>query len=67
MFIEPWAEEHELEPNKSLDVIGRGPPGQFELSSSKEGMTVYAWSGSTVSVLRDGVEVAIGSKEIPSP
>lgn len=67
VFVEPWAEEHELEPKQSLDIIGRGPPGTFEVSTSSDGTTVYGWSGSTVSVMRDGVEVAIGSKEIPAP
>lgn len=67
LVVEPWAEEHLLEPNRSLEVVGSGPPGVFEVSTCKDNVTVYGWSGSTVSVLRDGVDVAVGSKEIPSP
>ncbi len=67
LYLEPWAEEYVIEPNGSLGLIGSGPPGQFEVAACKEGLTVYGWSGSTVRVLRDGVDVSEGSGEIPSP
>lgn len=67
LTIEPWAEEHVIEPNGVLVVVGIGPPGQFEVSEHDRDVIVHGWSGSTVSVLRDGVDIAESSKDIPSP
>ena len=67
LYLEPWAEEHVIAPNISLELIGSGPPGQFEVAACRDGLTVYGWSGSTVRVFRDGVEVSVASGEIPSP
>ena len=67
LYLEPWAEAYVIEPNGSLGLIGSGSPGHFEVAACKGGMTVYGWSGSTVRVLRDGVDVSEGSAKIPSP
>lgn len=67
LYLEPWAEEYVIEPNGSLDLLGSGPPGQFEVAACRGGLTVYGWSGSTVRVFRGGVDVSEGSGEIPSP
>lgn len=58
LIIEPWAEQYWLTPGMSVDVVAVGGVGKgaFEVEYVDEGMIVYAWEGSVVSVLIDGVE-----------
>ena len=67
LYLEPWAEEHVIEPDASLELVGSGPPGEFAVAACQGGMTVYGWSGSTVRVLRNGVDISVASREITSP
>ena len=43
LYLEPWAEEHVIEPNVSLELVGSGPPGEFEVAACQRGMTVYGF------------------------
>jgi hypothetical protein len=55
IYLEPWGEVHELEPNKKLRVdavgpIGVAPDNMLEIESCEDGMSVWGWGGSGVTV-----------------
>ncbi len=56
LIIEPWAEEYWIEPGMSVEVIGCGGAvgGYFEVERLDQGMIIYGWEGSVVSVIKDG-------------
>jgi hypothetical protein len=56
--IEPWGEAYELPPGATVQVLARGPEGDtIDIEWRSDAVTVYGWPGSTVSVLRKGVDV----------
>jgi hypothetical protein len=59
MIVEPWACEYWIEPNESVDVEVRGGShrGRLEIEQTPEGLTIYGWEGTLISVARDGKEV----------
>jgi hypothetical protein len=55
VYLEPWGEAYELESNKKLRVdavgpIGVAPNNMLEIESCEEGITVWGWGGSGVTV-----------------
>ena len=56
--IEPWGEEYTLPAGKTVQVLARGPAGDtIDIEWCADQVTVYAWPGSVVSVLRNGVDM----------
>ena len=56
--MEPWGEAYELESNRELRVdavgpIGIAPNNMLEIESREDGITVWGWSGSGVTVLHE--------------
>jgi len=55
VYLEPWGEVYLLEPNKKLRVdavgpIGVSPNNLLEIESRDDGITVWGWGGSGVTV-----------------
>ena len=64
--LEPWAEEITMPPKGILEVVAKGPQGDFlEVMLSDHRIAVYGWSGSIASVF-DGREKVINC-QIPVP
>lgn len=62
--LEPWGEELTIAPNATVQLVAKGPAGD-ELDIRWEGdtVTVYAWPGSVVQVLRRGAPVGTARGE----
>jgi hypothetical protein len=60
LILEPWAEEYWIDPGQQVNIeVRNGTPGHYlELEHTSEGLTVYGWEGTVVSILRDGKELA---------
>jgi hypothetical protein len=57
VYLEPWGEVYTLEPDKMLRLESTGPTGVapdnvLEINSAEDGITVWGWSGSGVTVHR---------------
>jgi hypothetical protein len=55
VYLEPWGEVYPLDPKKKLRVdaigpIGVAPDNLLEIESSDDGVTVWGWGGSGVTV-----------------
>ena len=58
LVLEPWGEEHSLEPGSEIRLVFSGPPGDSPLVEwSEDCVTAYGWSGSTFRLFRDGIEL----------
>jgi hypothetical protein len=57
VYLEPWGESYELKPGKLLQVDVRGPSGKAPndallIRTGENGMTLWGWTGSGVTVTR---------------
>jgi hypothetical protein len=55
VYLEPWGEVHVLEPGKQLraeaqGLTGNAPSNALVIQSDEEGITLWGWSGSGVTV-----------------
>ena len=55
VYLEPWCEVYQLEPSKKLRVDAVGPTGvapdnMLEIESCEDGISVWGWGGSGVTV-----------------
>jgi hypothetical protein len=55
VYLEPWREVHVLEPSKDLQVVARGPAGatpnnMLEIESKDNGIVLWGWSGSNLTI-----------------
>lgn len=59
LWLEPWGDFIEIAPDRTIWVVGTGPPGQgFEFSLREVDSAVYGWQGSTIVVTDpDGQEL----------
>ena len=58
--LEPWANEHRMEPGECFVVEAKGPAAGADLEVRDEDggyIVVWAWPGSTARVLRETGEV----------
>jgi hypothetical protein len=56
--LEPWGDVHEFAPADEFLVVFTGPsPGDPQIDLTDEATTVWSWTGSTVRLFRNGVEV----------
>jgi len=63
IILEPWAEEYGIDPDDPIDIVMQNgsPAGHLEIEQTAEGLTIYGWEGSVMSIFRGGKELA------PSP
>jgi hypothetical protein len=56
IILEPWAEEYGVEPNSPIDIVAHNGTsrGHLEIEQTDEGLIVYGWEGSIVSIVCDG-------------
>lgn len=53
--LEPWGEEYTLPSEMTLEVTARGPEGgTLEVDLAADGVTVWGWAGSVVSLAENG-------------
>jgi hypothetical protein len=55
VYLEPWGEVYELKSNKKLQVdavgpIGIAPNNMLEIQSCEDGIAIWGWGGSGVTV-----------------
>ena len=53
LVLEPWAEEHLLAPDASVEVVGHGGAtgSTFEFEQLDDRLIIYAWPGSIASIV----------------
>ena len=55
VWIEPWGWSVDLAPGDELEVVGRGTVGgELEVVREAREASVWAWSGSSVDVYKNG-------------
>jgi predicted SnoaL-like aldol condensation-catalyzing enzyme len=55
LCLEPWADELLIPPKVSFEIVAEGPEGDYlQVVHEESRTTVYGWSGSVLSVFRDG-------------
>jgi hypothetical protein len=59
LILEPWVEEYWIEPDDLIKIEAHGGTlrGHFELEHTDDGLIVYGWEGTTISVFQDGIEL----------
>ncbi|MCI0885848.1 MAG: hypothetical protein J4N92_06625 [Chloroflexi bacterium] len=56
--MEPWGDVIAMPPGKTYEVIAQGPKsGELEKRVTASQVTVYAWPGSSLKVMSDGVDI----------
>jgi len=66
--LEPWGETYPMPVGAGFEIRAVGPVGgTLEIHEADQQVVVYGWPGSTVSVLRDGVDVAGAAARSPVP
>jgi hypothetical protein len=55
VYLEPWGEAYVLAPSKDMQVVARGPAGEapnnmLEIESNENGIVLWGWSGSNLTV-----------------
>ena len=65
--LEPWANELTVAPGEKIEVTARSTrePGRFEIEVSDAAITIYAWSGATLVVEKDGHVVLSCDSPVP--
>jgi hypothetical protein len=50
LIIEPWAEEHWIDPDEQvyIEVLNGNPGNHLEIEHTDEGLTVHGWEGTVV-------------------
>lgn len=53
LVLEPWAEEHLIQPGLSVEVVGTGGEAgsYFELEQLDDRLIIYGWPGSRASII----------------
>ncbi len=55
LSVEPWGSTFPMEPGEVFDVVAQGPVGGvLELVVRTDYIAIWGWSGSLVTVYRDG-------------
>ena len=69
MCLEPWAEEFEMLPEITLEIVAKSDhDGEFEIDFSETRITVYAWWGSVAEVFLEGENICGGGHiQLPGP
>ena len=60
LTVEPWAESFAIAPSQKVQIVVEGDEtsGHVEIEQTSEGLIVYGFVGSVISVFCDGEEVA---------
>lgn len=65
LHLEPWGEQYDVAPGVVVDLVFTADAaGVAEIDESGARMTVYGWTGSTVTILREGQELTGGAGRI---
>jgi hypothetical protein len=69
VILEPWGEEYCVEPNDSIDIVvhNGSPAGHLEIAQTAEGLIIYGWEGSVVSILHAGLRLMPAQTPAPAP
>lgn len=67
--LEPWGDQYEMAPNIVFEVVAKAAnQGALEIVLGDEHLTVWGWTGSVISVFKEGVELGAGKwKRQPVP
>ena len=59
LSVEPWARVYKVRPGHQVEiVVTGGDPGEFlEMEQLDDGLTIYGYTGCTVTVLHNGEEL----------
>jgi len=67
LVIEPWASQVMLAPNQMYEIVAKAPAvGSLHVDFGAAQITIYAWPGSTLRVLKDGEPIVECSIPVPS-
>lgn len=62
-YLEPWGEHYVLASGAALEIVAEGPGGDsLEVELADDHITVYGWSGSTVTLYQEGKELGAGDE-----
>lgn len=66
IYLEPWGEELELQAGKTFVVSAFAEnQGEFEIEDKRDEIFIYAWSGSTVKVFCERIEIGGNRPIVP--
>jgi hypothetical protein len=67
VYLEPWGEEHQLQIDGQLIVVGVGPKegSGFVVEHSESSVSLSAWDGSTIQVFVGGNEISAFRPRVP--
>jgi hypothetical protein len=55
LWLEPWGDMVSIPLNVSVEIVASGPEGDhLEVTCGERRISVYGWSGSILSVFKDG-------------
>lgn len=61
-YLEPWGEEYKVPSDSTLELMVRGPQGNFlEVEFADGHVKVYGWPGSKVTLFNQGTALGVGS------
>lgn len=70
LCLEPWGDEILIPSKATFEIVAEGPKGDgLEVACEERRVTVWGWSGSTLSVFHDGtklIECAIPVPPVPA-
>ena len=59
LVLEPWGEIYEMVPGVKYEIVGEGPDDDtLHVEHYPDHVIVWAWSGSVVSLFRDGEQIS---------
>jgi hypothetical protein len=62
LYLEPWGEVYAMAPGALIELTARGPEGDaLEVALTDDGITVWGWPGSTLTISHDGAELGGGA------
>jgi hypothetical protein len=66
LCLEPWADEIPIPSKVGFEIVAEGPEGNcLEVTYEERRISVYGWSGSVLSVFKDGDRLVECSIPVP--
>ena len=64
--LEPWGEQYKMQSGVNFAVVASAPlHGELEIEIQENRITVFGWSGSTVQIFQDGMEIGGSTQPVP--